>query len=1086
MWGRLRMALTRRKDLKFVEGRGFVSIDKKKSSSSSSNKTYNVYDEKGNLVRVGTFGDSIADAQLKARAATVEKNIGSSNVSEQEAKQGNAKNKFNTNLAKLITESKKPQEKTTTKQLLNNAGLGFLSKTMTESQLKRLINNNQLRSSTGLPIKIERELDAIDRRKDLKSYEKQALKEKALGINQKPVDFNKIVKANNNNQKNKNLAELIKLTPTEAIAKKVQNGETLTPSQQQSYSNYINKQANELTAAQLKLLKNAPKNIGIGLWEVGVEVVTFPVDVVVGAFNYGRNAVTRSEKTGRKDIFAQDAKKALNKFANFTGKVSGFIIENPKEAAIITGVAASAGAGIAMKSFAKNPVKSLTKATAYIFSGQILKYSGKAVTGSVKTISNLKRMHVSKETRLIKNIASLEKDIIRIEDLGINVRQKTKQAQYLRNARAELGLMKDELKVVSSSVDEINGIILSSSKKQPQKTVKAKIKLVEKKIKSNETKINRIKTKREKLRKQRQKLTDVKKSELIGKFFKDPNKKVKIKKNTNTSTGGIRIKKNIANNENKIISDLKDARKKGGDTFSKLKKKIKKDYGLNVVERKDKLGNIQYKLLEPKTNRKAGISTGKKSKPKVINIGNSQKTKIPYKKITKKDNSKSVIDITKELEKEGIIVFSKSTKVILNSKKGQVGVARSMNRGYKKINKQYSNVKKKIVKIKNQYKKLNAREKDLTRKTKGSKQKDIQTIRNKKKRLNEKVSELNKEKLKINKKLSKLLKANSKLSGMSQIIAQDTAQAQSQLQQQIQDINNDIAQIQKLKQAQINKPGKSQKPNNGTSGNKTKPKTISKTDLKKISDSIIKPKTKPRTKPKKTPPQKPIRKIKIPDIKLRSLKPGERYVYNAVYVEGGKEKQLQIKLPLNAAKQAAAVALDNTIQQTIVRFREVGITKKKDLKASQTLKKKFSKSKTKNGLTEKRKYAIDKAGEKGDLKLSKYAKTSLSKVVSDLKKKINEANKKKKTKTTIKKKKTTNKKKTTVKKKSTTKKKTTAKKKITVKKKKTTKIKPKVKKTTKKPIKKAVKKKVVKKKAIKKRVVKKKKKYTNSNKKRKK
>ena len=46
-------------------------------------------------------------------------------------------------------------------------------------------------------------------------------------------------------------------------------------------------------------------------------------------------------------------------------------------------------------------------------------------------------------------------------------------------------------------------------------------------------------------------------------------------------------------------------------------------------------------------------------------------------------------------------------------------------------------------------------------------------------------------------------------------------------------------------------------------------------------------------KPPKTP-GRPPKKPPFPDKNLRNLKKGEKYLYNAIYIEGGKEKQLNL------------------------------------------------------------------------------------------------------------------------------------------------------------------------------------------------
>jgi len=123
-----------------------------------------------------------------------------------------AKKVKNANTGKILSSFK---ANTQLQRIFTNSGLGFLSNTYNESQLKRVMNNLDNQRKLALM--------EVDRRRDLNAVQKEIKKREVLGL--KESDFGGSLKGKQNT-KNKQLAELIKISPSEALAKKVVNGES--------------------------------------------------------------------------------------------------------------------------------------------------------------------------------------------------------------------------------------------------------------------------------------------------------------------------------------------------------------------------------------------------------------------------------------------------------------------------------------------------------------------------------------------------------------------------------------------------------------------------------------------------------------------------------------------------------------------------------------------------------------------------------------------------------------------------------------------------------------------------------------------
>jgi hypothetical protein len=175
-------------------------------------------------------------------------------------------------------------------------------------------------------------------------------------------------------KRNKQLSELIKLSPDKSIEKKVINGETLTPKQQERYSKIINENIIKLGKDRFNIAKNLPKDIGLGIWEVGKETLVFGKDVIKGAYNYGYKSSEKANKQGKSvlTVMIKDYGNLVEKVVKGTYKTGKFIKDNPKVSASIVGAVALQLGTNYLKDFLKNPVKTLTKSIAYLYGGKIV------------------------------------------------------------------------------------------------------------------------------------------------------------------------------------------------------------------------------------------------------------------------------------------------------------------------------------------------------------------------------------------------------------------------------------------------------------------------------------------------------------------------------------------------------------------------------------------------------------------------------------------------------------------------------------------------------------------------------------------
>lgn len=444
----------------------------------------------------------------------------------------------------------------------------------------------------------------------------------------------------------------------------------------------------------------------------------------------------------------------------------------------------------------------------------------------------------------------------------------------------------------------------------------------------------------------------------------------------------ITVKKGLPSTDQEIIKLAEKAFATSGETFSKFKKRVRKETGKNLVRRKD-----SFILLEPKTQLKKGKATGKKSKPKEIKIISKKEVKevtLPDKKLSLKELDK----LEKQIARD--VTNYRKSKSRFN-KKGSLQIQKGGRKFFSRQKKTFNNAKQDFRDLQRYVnnKVTQFRNKNRQLESKGNKQvnfsKDIRKQFNTRRK---KVIEDIKLKNKTNIKFIRIL-------ALLSSVDLDTKKALASLSKQSQELKLDLKDLLKqvnefkdpiFKDISIGKPGKGKV--------STKPKRIRqikripqfrKDDIKRLPK---KPKTFKPGKPRKLP------KLKLPkdykpeninlafDIKFRERKNTRKPAgkQNPVIV-----KTVKLGLPLNRAIAKGFGAVDKTTQAS-AELVISGITKSKDYPNSRVSKlvNKFtvtrSKKKDKLKFVEKNKNRIDTTGEKKGLALSRALKPKKKKV----------------------------------------------------------------------------------------------------------
>ena len=262
-------------------------------------------------------------------------------------------------LAKLEKEKGLQAEIKTKQGIIIQKGRFKLNKSAQNEIIRRtkVIKSEELRIKTRT--ELSNKLLAIDNNSNLNVFQKENAKRALFGIIQDKINVPVKLKLTINT---------LRLTsPEQNIINLATTGQSMTPTQQNKYVDIVNKNSDRLNKEQMTLLKNAPKDVALGLYEVGTDLVLFVRAVVTAPYNYGYSLGTRLN-AGEKNPLEKD----ILALATGSYNTAKFILTEPKKALAIVGLAAKSSGKEYMKAFLNNPVKTVTKTVAYLAPGKIL------------------------------------------------------------------------------------------------------------------------------------------------------------------------------------------------------------------------------------------------------------------------------------------------------------------------------------------------------------------------------------------------------------------------------------------------------------------------------------------------------------------------------------------------------------------------------------------------------------------------------------------------------------------------------------------------------------------------------------------
>jgi hypothetical protein len=561
----------------------------------------------------------------------------------------------------------------------------------------------------------------------------------------------------------------------------------------------------------------------------------------------------------------------------------------------------------------------------------------------------------------------------RIEELkktGVNIRDRNSpQAQELRYL--------ESLKSLETDIKKLDTKIKENKKLIRPKVLTEKTSVNRNKLKTQSNEINKeikqIDKKIELAIRTANKITkgDIKKAEGLAKLFEI--QKIKI-----TS------RKLIMDTEN-LDKMLIAARAQSGQEFAKLKKRIKKELNKNVVERKVN-GRIEYKILDPKEQRKKDKPTGKKAKTKEIRL--EEKPKViditpELKKLEKNITIPQLDKIEKQLAKE----IGKGRKDMFN-KKAQASISISFQKISRNVQKGAKIIKNSVQKYKNNYQKIlaqNKRKKEINTQRKG----ETFTPKQKNKLSTQQTNLVSK--IKVQLRVQTLFLAI--LSKYETLAVQGLKQIKAQAQGQVQEMREILDNIQKFKfPTKPIKPIK--KPTEKTITPVRSPvRTITPT-RPIIPKRIITPK-------KTVVPKRIIRAIKKPirvptpirkkgDRVEQNMKLGEiSYIITNPKTQKRDVIKIKTDLPYTEAKALAKQVTDNTLLASFS-IREYG-ERKKRLALKNVDLQKFTRRKGKDPkvrkFVEKSKFRLDKKTEKKEISQARLRQITKDKI-KEIKKQI--------------------------------------------------------------------------------------------------
>ena len=557
------------------------------------------------------------------------------------------------------------------------------------------------------------------------------------------------------------------------------------------------------------------------------------------------------------------------------------------------------------------------------------------------------------------DIIKIDNKIKDLETKGVTVRDRNKLGDKLRSLKEERLISKSTLTEIDKSIKTMN---------KPNQTNVQKKKIAKelgqetKKIKENIIKIDNIKKKTKS--KQQPKLKT--------KVTKDVIKKVEQIKNKDV----IKIV-----DEKFLIDKLLEARKISGTAFKKLKLDIQRELNVKVVQRMKK-GKVSFKLLQPK---KIKLKTKKKVEKEIVVVGKTVRVqKVKKEKVKQVEAPKEKLSL-KELDRLDKLLAlelkrgrTRKKKTLMN-KKGQAQLFKTGKAYYNKSNR-HQNIM--VDKNRNTYvnlvRKYYKDPKDLR---KGIKTEFKNLPKSEKVKVEKQLNKIKQDLKDIQKDLMRFKEISKLLLKAGVITITNNKKAFANVQDTINKTKIIEEQINKTKEIFEPTPEPKPKPDGkGKGGDIGKPKPITQDERKRKIKPIVIPIIKKFPKHKKKPNK--IKLIpKIPKIDWKS-NPTKNKLGAITYKIKNKTKTIRTNLPYNKALTLARDTIDNTILASMS-VKAYGKTKKKDTR--QPSLNKFRVKKGKNvlvqELVEKRKHRLDTRGEKSELKVNKFIKNKIQRLL---------------------------------------------------------------------------------------------------------
>jgi len=245
-----------------------------------------------------------------------------------------------------ITQTKIPGQKRTTQQ-----NIAQINELMRQKAISAAVGERLLRDRGRVAVNVEGDtlMVPIETTRDKKKRELELKK------------FNKKVLTGVTNRLNQ-----VQNSPKfKALTK-----QSITPKELKALERQLLAENYTLEQKQIKLLKNAPKSIGLAVYEFGKDIVTLPIVAVEGAYKYGLTASARANKKGESvlKVFKRDAES----IGNSAVKIGRFIKNNPLESFAIASAAATQLGKSSKKSFFRDPIKFTARTLLEVFSGTVL------------------------------------------------------------------------------------------------------------------------------------------------------------------------------------------------------------------------------------------------------------------------------------------------------------------------------------------------------------------------------------------------------------------------------------------------------------------------------------------------------------------------------------------------------------------------------------------------------------------------------------------------------------------------------------------------------------------------------------------